>query len=51
MPAAAPQFKVDQLIEELSYARVAELPAWVQPYLAPARATQFKVDAFIESLS
>ncbi len=50
-PAAEPQFKVDEFIRALGYAKPAELPAWVQANTAAAAEPQFKVDEFIRSLS
>jgi len=51
-PAAEPQFKVDEFIRALGYAKPAELPAWVQANTtSSAGEPQFKVDEFIRSLS
>jgi cell division protein FtsN len=50
-PAQERQFKVDEFIRALGYAKPAELPAWVQAYTAPAEEPQFKVDEFIRSLN
>jgi hypothetical protein len=50
-PAAEPQFKVDEFIRALGYAKPVELPASVQAYMAPAAEPQFKVDEFLRSLS
>jgi hypothetical protein len=51
-PAQADGFKVDGLIENLSYEQpaTAALPTWVERYLAPDQAPAFKVDTMLESL-
>ena len=50
-PAQEQQFKVDEFIRALGYAKPSELPAWVQANTAAAAEPQFKVDEFIRSLS
>jgi cell division protein FtsN len=49
--AEEPQFKVDEFIRSLGYAKPAELPAWVQAYTAPADEPRLKVDELIRSLN
>lgn len=55
--AGTPRFRVDDMIESLSYAGTAgrlaqdELPGWVQRYTTPAVAPRFRVDDLIENLS
>jgi hypothetical protein len=52
-PAETPDFKVDEFIRSLGYARTvkeADLPAWVREHMNPAETQDFKVDEFIRSL-